>query len=417
MDEINTNTIMGGFFTKAETASETRPDGKIYSCISCGMYKNCVSPRMMSYGEFHKKILIVGESPSDLDDKRGKMWQGKDGKILQRTLEDFGIDLFEDCLSINACNCKVTTPEGDYRIPTNYEVECCRKFKLKIINDYNPSLIIILGNSALFSLIGHRWKKDLDKINKWRGFCIPDQGFKSWVCPTFHPREIENAKESHMESIWRVDLQNALEKLDEEFPVYREPVIKIIQDLSVLDDIPDGAEVAFDYETTGLKPHAPGHEVICCSVAVSEDLVYVFMIPKDRKKRRPFIRLITNPEIYKVAQNMKYEDAWTFVLFGVEVAGWVWDTMLASHILDNRPGVSGLKFQTYVQFGIVDYDSEVNPYLRSNDEKNANAINRIHELLVKPGGKEKLLKYCGYDSINEIRLSVLQRRIILPPPF
>jgi hypothetical protein len=84
------------------------------------------------------------------------------------------------------------------------------------------------------------------------------------------------------------------------------------------------------------------------------------------------------------------------------------DTMQATHIIDNRQGVTGLKFQTYVQFGVIDYASDVSPYLGSVDPKNGNSLNRIMELVKKPGGKEMLMKYCGLDSIYEFRLAIKQ---------
>jgi len=136
------------------------------------------------------------------------------------------------------------------------------------------------------------------------------------------------------------------------------------------------------------------------------------MIPPTRKEVQPFIDLLANQNIGKIAQNMKFEDTWSAVRLRQPVENWVWDTMLAAHILDNRVGVSGLKFQTYVQLGVIDYASEVTPYLKAVDNKNANALNKIMELVELPGGKEKLMKYCGYDAINEYRISVLQRELI-----
>jgi hypothetical protein len=88
--------------------------------------------------------------------------------------------------------------------------------------------------------------------------------------------------------------------------------------------------------------------------------------------------------------------------------------MIMAHILDNRPGVTSLKFQAYVQFGIVDYASAITPYLRSKDSSNGNSINRIFELLSKPGGMQMLLKYVGYDAIMEYRLAKQQQAELLP---
>jgi len=73
--------------------------------------------------------------------------------------------------------------------------------------------------------------------------------------------------------------------------------------------------------------------------------------------------------------------------------------------------VTGLKFQTYVNFGVVDYASEVAPYLQAKDN-NGNAINRIMELVGMPGGKEKLLEYCGLDAVYEYRLAMIQQKVM-----
>jgi DNA polymerase I-like protein with 3'-5' exonuclease and polymerase domains len=136
------------------------------------------------------------------------------------------------------------------------------------------------------------------------------------------------------------------------------------------------------------------------------------MIPENRIQRKPFVQLLANENIKKIAHNLKFEETWSKVRLRQSVKGWNWDTMLMAHILDNRRGVTGLKFQTYVYFGIADYSSEIEPYLISVDPKDGNSLNRIEELIKKPGEKEKLLKYCALDSIFEYRLAQLQKNSI-----
>jgi uracil-DNA glycosylase family 4 len=400
---------MKGFFTSKETKSDSRPDGKTYSCASCSLYKDCKTPRMKPFGNFNKGILNIGEAPGETEDVRGRQWQGKTGQLLQKTYQQFGIDLFEDCLNINACNCR-PIEKGSNRTPTPYEIDCCRRIVLKTIEKYQPKLIVLLGGSALYSLIGHRWKKNLDGIMKWRGFTIPDKDFQAWICPVFHPSFVDRS-EKEVEVIWKQDLEQALSKLNEDLPRFKKPIIETIEDLSVLDTIKKGM-VAFDYETTGIKPHAVGHRIVCASVAYEESRCYIFLMPKTKNGLRPLIRLLNDSKIDKVAQNMKYEDTWTNVKLRTEVNGWSWDTMLAAHILDNRPGITGLKFQVYVNFGVIDYSSKITPYLQSADSKNGNNMNRIFELLEQPGGKEKLLTYCGWDSLWEYRLAMKQMKIM-----
>lgn len=408
---------MEGFFTDKQVQSKSRPSGKNYSCASCKLYKTAKRPRMQPFGNFKKGILNLGEAPGEIEDSRGRQWQGKAGRELQRAYRKLGIDLFEDCLNINAVNCRPVDSKRNNRTPINYEVDCCRAVMVdRIIREYKPRVLVLLGGAALYSFLGTRWKKDLGGIMKWRGWEIPDQDFKCWVCPVFHP-SFTMRSEQEVETVWMQDLQKVVELLDKPFLEYKKPSIRIIDDLTILNnligediDVNTGC-IAFDYETTGLKPHAKGHRIVCASVAVNENLVYSFMMPSNRTDRQPFIDILQNVNIDKIAANMKFEDTWSNVRLRTEVKRWVWDTMLASHILDNRPGITSLKFQVYVNFGIIDYASEILPYLKSPD-KQSNSMNRINELLQMPGGQEKLLTYCAYDSIFEYRLATKQMKIM-----
>lgn len=403
---------MTGFWTEKETESTSRPDGKAYSCAACGLYKDVRSPRMKPFGNFKKGIMNIGEAPGEAEDHAGKPWQGKTGQLLARTYKKLGIDLFEDCININACHCRPQNNGGRNRTPTNYEIASCRRTTIRYVHEYKPKVIILLGNSAIYSLIGHRWKKDLGGITKWRGWTIPDQDFNCWVCPTFHPSFIERSESGIEDVIWIQDLKQAFARINEPFLKHVPPRADIIEDLYILDNITN-PEVAFDYETTGLKPHAEGHRIICGAVAPSESHAYVFMIPKTKAERQPFINLLLNPKIGKIAQNMKFEHTWSLVRLKTEVQNWTWDTMLASHLLDNRPGITSLQFQVYVQFGVIDYKDETEPYLKAGGDS-GNDINRIMTLVNKPGGKEMLMKRCALDAVYEYRLAMKQRENILP---
>jgi uracil-DNA glycosylase family 4 len=393
---------MKGFFTQKETESTTRPDGKVYSCHACGLHQGCKSPKMQPYGRFKEGILIVGGLLNKLEDTKGSPWQGPSGNLLKDQLKEMGIDLFRDCLSTSAMNCHV----GDSKLDTPYQVASCRRFALELIKKYKPKVIILFGNLALSSLIGYRWKKDMGTISQWRGWVIPDQDHNAWICPMNHPDEVLKG-DKELLTIWKSDLQRALDHKNNPCPKAKKPLIEYITDLNILKRIKSNV-VAFDYETTGLKPHASGHRIVCASIAYNEYCAYAFMMPPSRTERQPFIDLLANNLIGKMAHNMKFEETWSTVKLRQTVNNWAFDSMQAAHVLDNRPGITGLKFQTYVRFGVIDYASEVSPYLKAVDSKNGNAINRIMELVEQPGGAEKLLEYCALDSIYEFRLAKLQ---------
>jgi uracil-DNA glycosylase family 4 len=396
-----------GFFTKEDTRSLKASTGKRVSCFSCGLFKECRTPKMEPYGKFKKRILIIGSYLTLEDDKRSIPWQGKEGQLLKEALSAAGVDLFEDCLTIHALACRPA------KKATPNQVSICRDLKvLPEIIDRNPLVILLVGSLAVQSFLGGRWQKSLGGIDKWRGWHIPDQDYKAWVCPVESPNDILYLDRIEAEALFKRDIRAAVNKKGVVLPEYVKPTIAYLDNLEGLDKLLKGVKrAAFDYETTGLKPHSAGHRIVCASIAVSADLVYVFAMPDKKKDRAAFVKFLQNEEIGKIASNMKFEDTWSFVRLKARVKNWFWDTMVMAHVLDNRKMVTGLKFQTYVRLGIVDYDSHISPLLKGPPGEN-NGFNKL--LAVKNDSKtmKSVMEYCGLDSINEYRVFLAQQKEI-----
>lgn len=392
---------------------------KIALCGRCKLNKGCVTPNMDPTGTGQKGILFVAEAPGKQEDKRGEQLIGKAGKTLRRILKNVGIDLDIDCRKINGVNCR--PPKN--RTPTAPEIKYCRPNVWKEIEQFKPKVIILLGSVAVESVIGNFWKKDLGGITKWRGWTIPDQKLKAWICPTYHPSYLNYEKNPALEKIFTSDIENAVKMTGHLFPNFGDESkkIKIIKDT---DEIIKELErilknkpplMTYDYETTGLKPHAKGHEIVCCSISIDSDSAVSFPM-KSNKVKVTFRNLLAEPEIKKIAANMKFEESWGRFKLKQKCEGWIWDTMLAAHVLDNRRGITSLKFQTYIRYGLADYDSHISPFLEADDEKDgANSFNRIHKIDL-----DDLLLYCGMDSMMEHRLAMnqmMETGIIDPKEF
>jgi len=404
-----------GFFRDDEVRDRSggRQGGRTFSCVSCGLYKSARTPYMRPHGKGRRRIAVIGEGPGKDEDRAGKPWQGRAGRRLQITMKELGIDLFSDCVCFNSVNCR--PPKN--RTPTSYEIACCRR---KIVNpaikEHSPHVIILLGGPAVESVIGQQWTKKLGSVSRWRGWTIPDRKFNSWLCPTFHSSYVERESDRlEIETVWKQDLKRAIEKCDEplpDLPDVKSQVVLLTKDddtetvLRRIVRLEEGDVIAFDYETTGIKPQSEGHRIVCAAVT-TKVATYAFPWPKSDRVLRLWRRLLRSESIGKIAQNFKFEHIWSKVRADVEVRNWVWDTMLASHVLDNRPGITGLKFQAYVQFGVIGYDDAIEPYLKGLDEKDANSKNRIDEFVSKFGIEEALL-YCGIDSHLTFRLARLQ---------
>lgn len=394
-----------GFFDKSEVRSVKQSQGPV-SCVSCGLYKDCMNAKIPPHGNFKKQIMVIGGSPNKKDDETGIPWQGGQGLLLRRMYARLGIDLFEDCVSLYAVGC------WSDQAPSDYSVDCCRGKVLSAIKTYRPKIIILHGDEAVSSLItGYRWQKGQSGIATWRGWVIPDREFQAWVCPTFCPSFLIERAGTEASVICEQDLTQAFSRLHTALPLMKEEqeCVTISQDIEgVLNHYKrqTGGLLALDLETTGLKPYnKEDHEIVTISFCNEWDRAHAIPFPTEPKHLRMLREILENPKTGKIAANLKFEDIWLHTLHGIQVAPWVFDTMQAAHIWDNRPGITGLKFQSYIRFGTANYDQEISAYLKS---PGANQPNDIKRMVRSPALFNQLLLYNGIDSLLTFRLAQFQ---------
>jgi len=385
----------GGFFDTDEL-----PAGGTGCGYTCLLRDGCESPAMPPSGEGEKDVLFVAEAPGADEDRKNTQLVGKIGREFREILEEeLDFDLDREARKTNGVRCR--PPKN--RTPTPEEIAACRSHIWEEIREHRPRVIIPLGGVALESLIGDRWKKDLGGISRWRGFRIPDHRAGAWICPTWHPsyvaRSRNDKKGSAVEPLFIDDLRQALRNREQSLPSpVLESDVRVEKDpdraARALRRLPDGI-YAVDFETTGLRPHNDGHRIVCAAVSNGRETL---SFPVEGRAERFLAQFMGDEGKKKVAQHIQFEDMWAGVRLGTRVRGWVWDTMLAGHILDNRPGVTGLKFQAFVRLGLVGYDEDVGPFLQAKG-KSANDFNRIDK-----ADPDKVLRYCGMDALAEFRL-------------
>ncbi len=396
------------FFQASSWISATNPkEARIAHCGRCGLSRKCHSPRMAPCGRGKRKILFVAEAPGLEEDRRGVQLVGEAGQCLRKILRELGEDI-EDCWRTNAVICR--PPEN--KIESKY-VEACRPNLLKTIKELKPKVIILLGMSAVESLLPTEWKRSLGNLRQWVGWTIPSYHHGAWICPTYHPSYIlRTGEDPILRRALKEDLRRAFAMEREPFPC--PPLDELQKQVEIVTKPREAAlrlreltkktrgTMAFDYETTGLKPEAEGHRIVSCSFCFNGRQTWAAMMTP--RLLRLLSRLLRNPSIRKVASNLKFEERWTRQRLGHGVAGWYWDTMLAAHVLDNRPGITSLKFQAYTLLGVPDYEGRVADLLKSSDANGKNSIDQITT--------EDLLLYNGLDSLLEYLVMKQQRSLL-----
>jgi DNA polymerase I-like protein with 3'-5' exonuclease and polymerase domains len=145
--------------------------------------------------------------------------------------------------------------------------------------------------------------------------------------------------------------------------------------------------LAFDYETTGLKPDDKRHRILSVSFCLNGEDTWACDVTDALLPA--LASVLENPSLKKVMHNSKFEIRWSHAKVTKKMKGFHWCTQTNAHILDNRRGITGLKFQSYVNFGIADYEVGSKAYIKGNKE----GFNLMAEMPVR----ERLM-YCSLDS-------------------
>ncbi len=148
---------------------------EILSCEKCILAETRTNV-VFGEGNPESKILVIGEGPGADEDATGRPFVGRSGKLLDKILEACGFNRVEHVFIANIVKCR---PPNN-RAPKPEERSSCMPYLEKQIEMLDPKIIILLGATALNTLV------DPDaKITKVRGTWM------TWnnrlVMPTFHP--------------------------------------------------------------------------------------------------------------------------------------------------------------------------------------------------------------------------------------
>lgn len=387
-----------GFFSLSHTPKPQSPGQRSPMCGRCGLNKTCKTPRMAPTGEGLRKILVVAEAPGRQEDEQGIQLIGEAGQKLRKHLRNVGVDLDRDCWKTNAVLCR---PPNN-RTPTDIEIEGCRPWLFKTIQQFQPYVILLMGGSAVESLIRPVYGDSVGAMETWCGWEIPCQNPRAWIVPTWHPSYLNRVQDPALDLLFEQHLSRAVALSASPPPILPDPEVRIELRPSVaarvVRKIARGERpIAFDYETLSLKPEVPGTRILSCSVSDGQRTI---AYPWHGEAIEATVELLQGP-LPKTGANIQFEERWSQIHAGGPVNNWWWDTMLGAHILDNRSGICGLKFQSFVRLGIPYYAHKVDGY----KQPKANGLNRLNEVDIKD-----VLLYNGLDAANTWDLAQIQSR-------
>ena len=170
-------------------------------CPRCGLAR---TRRQVVFGEGSEnaEVLVVGEAPGAEEDRSGRPFVGRAGKLLDLLLASVGFPRE----SVYICNVLKCRPPGN-RNPEPEEIEACSPYLRRQIELIGPRVILTVGTFPTQTLLGSR-----EPISRLRGRVHEYQGTP--LIPTFHPAAVLR-NPGWIRPVWE-DLQRLRELLDGE---------------------------------------------------------------------------------------------------------------------------------------------------------------------------------------------------------
>lgn len=112
--------------------------------------KNFANNAVFADGQPDSSLMLIGEAPGANEDAMGIPFCGESGKLLDNMFSTIG---FTRTKNMYITNTVFWRPPAN-RKPTQYEIDICRPFVEKHIAIINPKLIVMVGATAVASVLG-----------------------------------------------------------------------------------------------------------------------------------------------------------------------------------------------------------------------------------------------------------------------
>lgn len=374
-------------------------------CKACPLnaQKDLTTPHMDPFGTRRPFIYMLGEAPSEEDDRRGRHFAGEAGKALRmRIPRDWLPDMrwnyvvrthdaatAQRAAEVTKRYKKAKNTKERRKVkwsaegPPMIAVEACRPSIVKDIEETKPFAIFGFGAGPL------RWALDETSISKWVGRYIPVKigNHTCWYFPFIDPAEVvakrrftpRNSKSfgCDEEFLLALHLRRAFD-IVEQLP---DPVVHTEEQaranveyvtghkrgdldkvLDFLDRCYAAPEFGMDYETSVLRPYYKRSRVLTVALSL-EDKTFAFPLDHPRAGwsnadlrilEDEWAQFVHNAKGRRLIANAQYEAEWTAEFWGRRATqNGRWEcTQSQAYILDERTYANGLDFLCMWHFGI-----------------------------------------------------------------
>src|SRR3954471_22060524 len=150
-------------------------------CQGCHLYRDATQT-VFGQGPPESRVIMIGEQPGDIEDRRGAPFVGPAGKLLDQAIEEAGLDRDRTYVTNTVKHFKFKpAARGKRRIhqnPDRTEIVACRPWLIAEFAVLRPQAVVLLGATAAKALLGPEFR-----VTRSRGVLTP------WPDSAQHPQE------------------------------------------------------------------------------------------------------------------------------------------------------------------------------------------------------------------------------------
>lgn len=261
------------------------------------------SPCLWGSGRSDARLMFVGRDPGRQEDKRGKVFIGQSGELLDEILSSLGVSR-EDVYVTNSVKCGTPGKNVD---PGKAEIKICRAYLEEEIRTVKPNVIVTLGNTAMEAVLGHSGIK-----NFYNRVFYSDE-FDAKIIPTFHPafvlRNPDQRKHLEQGVAIAISESESKELLGSSASKTKFTVAKTVEDVNLLFDKLEKVEAfAFDTETSQLS--FINTDILCIQFSWEKGSAVVVpwvICEKSSELLQRLNYIMCLPNVIKIAHNIKFD--------------------------------------------------------------------------------------------------------------
>ena len=173
-------------------------------CRGCELHESATQA-VMGDGPTGAALMVVGEQPGDREDLVGEPFVGPAGQLLDRALEQAGIDPASVFRTNVVKHFRFSGTRGKQRIhksPSRVHVAACGPWLVAELSLVRPTGMVLLGATAGKAVYGSTFRVGHARgtLQQWPPDSFPVRHPPAWVLATAHPSAVLRSRQREQDT-------------------------------------------------------------------------------------------------------------------------------------------------------------------------------------------------------------------------